>query len=166
MMRKEMKWMEESKRSGTALTTRKHMRVQCGTNANLSLVGLEPMQCGQPQGKTVKGRWQLTTRTRKTHYKNKEAQLWFNPLRPRVIGCTRESPHASGHSTCCWACRSVCPDINSPVVNASNLFTFWPVREFLVEIHTAKKYLWGVVFTHSVGCSRPTSSVNDLNAAK
>ena len=36
---------------------------------------------------------------------------------------------------------------NSIVVNAPNLFTFWPVREFLVEMHTAKMVLWGVVFT-------------------
>ena len=61
------------------------------------------------------------TRTRKTHYRNKQAQLWFNPQRPRVIGCTREFPHASGHSTCCGACRSV---PNSLVVTAPNLFTF------------------------------------------
>ena len=31
--------------------------------------------------------------------------------------------------------------------SCTNLFNFWPVREFLVEIHTAKMVLWGVVFT-------------------
>ena len=70
--------------------------------------------------------------------KNKQAQLWFNPQRSRVIGCTREFPHASGHYTCCWACRSVFRVTNSIVVNAPNLVTFCPVREFLVEIHTPK----------------------------
>ena len=37
---------------------------------------------------------------------------------------------------------------NSLVINAPNLFTFWLVREFLVQIHTAKMDLWGVVLTH------------------
>ena len=41
-----------------------------------------------------------------------------------------------------------------------------PVREFLVEIHTAEMDLWGVVFTHPVGCSRPPSAVNDPSAKK
>ena len=44
------------------------------------------------------------------------------------------------------------------------LFNFWPVREFLVEIHTAKMVLWGVVFAPTVGCSRPPSAVNDPSA--
>ena len=84
------------------------MRVQHGMNANLSLVGLEPMQCDQLQGTNSQGT--LTLTARKRDCKNKQAQLWFNPQRPRVIGrCTHEFPHASGHSTCCcWACRSVC----------------------------------------------------------
>ena len=29
----------------------------------------------------------------------------------------------------------------------TNLFNFWPVREFLVKIHTAKMVLWGIIFT-------------------
>ena len=35
-----------------------------------------------------------------------------------------DSQSASGHFTHCWACRSVCRDTNSLVVNAPNLFTF------------------------------------------
>ena len=34
-----------------------------------------------------------------------------------------DSPSVSGHFTHCWACRSVCRDTNSHVVNAPNLFT-------------------------------------------
>ena len=108
MMRMEKKWMEVSKMQCANIWTRQNSQ---GT---------------------------LTLTTKKGDYKNKQAQLWFNPQRPRVIGCTREFPHASGHSTCCWACRSVLHVTISIVVNAPNLFTFWPVREFLVEIHTAK----------------------------
>ena len=66
------------------------------------LPSLEPMQCDQPQGTNSKGTMTLTR-----DYKNKQAQLWFNPQRSRVTGCTREFPHVSVHCTCCWTCRSV-----------------------------------------------------------
>ena len=46
----------------------------------------------------------------------------------------------------------------------TNLFNFWPACEFLVEIHTAKTVLWGVVFTPPVGYSTPPSAVNDPTA--
>ena len=48
----------------------------------------------------------LTLTTRKTDHKNKQAKLWLNPHRPRVIECTRDFPHASVHCACCWAFRS------------------------------------------------------------
>ena len=56
-------------------------------------------------------------------------------------------PSNLGHFTHCWAFRSALRVTNSIVVTVPDLFTFWPVREFLVEFHTAKLVLWGVVFT-------------------
>ena len=85
---------------------------------------LESMHCANIS-KRKNSQGTLTLTTRKRDYKNKQAQLWFNPQRSRVIGCTREFRHASVHSTCCcWACRSVYPDTSSLDVNAPNLFTF------------------------------------------
>ena len=40
----------------------------------------------------------------------------------------------------CWDFRSVLRVVNS-ICRSTNLFNFWPVREFLVEIHTAKSGL-------------------------
>ena len=81
------------------------------------------------------------TNNKDKRLQNKQAQLWFNPQRSRVTGCTREFPHASVHSTCCCVCRSVLRVTNSIVVTSPNLFIFWPERAFLVEIHTAKMVL-------------------------
>ena len=51
-----------------------------------------------------------TNNKEETPKKKNKLSCGFNPQRPRVIGrCTREFPHASGHSTCCWACLSVVP---------------------------------------------------------
>ena len=75
-------------------------------------------------------------------------------------------PSVLGHFTNCWAFRSALRVTNSIVVTVPDLFTFWPVREFLAEFHTAKLVLWSVVFTHTVGCSRPPSAVNDPTATK
>ena len=57
----------------------------------------------------------MTQTTKTRDYKNKQAQLWLNPQRARVIG--------SVHSTCCCACCSVLRVTSSIVVNAPNLFT-------------------------------------------
>ena len=107
-----------------------------------ALPALEPMQCANIWRRT-NSQGTLTLTTRKRDYKNKQAKLWLNPQRPRVMECTREFPHAPVHCACCCACRSVFRVTHSIVVNASNLFTFWPVREFFVEIHTSK--MGGVV---------------------
>ena len=60
--------------------------------------------------------------------------------------------------THCCAFRSALRVTNSIVVHCTNLFNFWPFREFLVEIHTSKMVLWG--------CSRPPSAVNDPSTTK
>ena len=57
-----------------------------------------------------------------------------------------DSPNVSGHFTHCWDFDSVLRVVNS-ICRCTNLFNFWPVREFLVQFHTAKTVLWGVVFT-------------------
>ena len=41
----------------------------------------------------------------------------------------------------CTSCQQ------SNCCSCTHLFNFWPVRKFLVEIHTAKMVLWGLVFT-------------------
>ena len=56
-------------------------------------------------------------------------------------------PSVSGHFAHCWDFHSALRVNNSLVVAVPNLFTFWPVRKFLIQIHTAKTVLWGVVFT-------------------
>ena len=58
-------------------------------------------------------------------------------------------PSVSGHFTQCWDFRSALRVTNSIVAAAPNLFNFWPVREFLAEIHIAKLVLWGVVLTQN-----------------
>ena len=74
-------------------------------------------------------------------------------------------PSVSGHNTLLgfWPCTS-CQQFNC--CNCTNLFNFWLVREFLVEIHTARMVLWGVVFTPPIGYNRQPSAVNDPTATK
>ena len=124
------------------------------------LLALEPMQCACIwTRKNSQGTMTLTTRTRPQKQTSSADSVHESSVDVLV------SFHMLGvHSTCCCACCSVLRVTNSMVVNAPNLFTFWPVREFLVEIHTAKMDLWGVVFTPPVGCRRPPSAVNDPTA--
>ena len=51
----------------------------------------------------------------------------------------------SSHITHCWEFRSATRVTNSIVVIAPNLFNFWHVREFFVEVYIAKE----IVFTHA-----------------
>ena len=76
-------------------------------NANLDLIGpWANAMCDHVTKENSQGT--LTLTTRKTYYKNKQAQLWFSAQRPWIIGrCTRGFPHTSVHCACCWACRSV-----------------------------------------------------------
>ena len=101
---------------------------------------------------------------------NKEERLKTNKLSCGSIHNVHESLMYSWVSSCFSSvymllCLSLCVP-NSLVVTVPNLFTFWPVRESLVEIHTAKTDLWSVVFTPPVGCRRTPSTVNDLTATK
>ena len=135
MVRKEKKWMEKSKRPGTALTTRWHICVQCGMNANLSLVG--------PWATAVCDHLNKEKQSRDADTNNKEERLQ-KQTSSAVVQSTASTSHWSYSwvSTCFMSFHmllglSLCVP-RSLVVNAPNLFTFWPVREFLVEIHTAK----------------------------
>ena len=58
----------------------------------------------------------------------------------RFPKCFRSLHTLLRFSLCTWCQQFTC-------CSCTNLFNFWPVREFLVEIHTAKMVLWGVVFT-------------------
>ena len=77
----------------------------------------------------------------------------------RFPKCFRSHHTLLGFSLC-----TSCQQFNC--CSCTNLFNFWPVREFLVEIHTAKAVLWSVVLTHTVGYNRPPSAVNDPTATK
>ena len=55
-----------------------------------------------------------------------------------------DSPSVSGHFTHCWACRSVCRNTNSLVVNAPNFFTF-NLYENSLQRFTLRKWTCEVV---------------------
>ena len=83
----------------------------------------------------------------------------WHQLRSQISQVFQVTSHIVGISLC-----SSCQQFNC--CSCTNLFNFWPVREILVKIYTAKMVLWGVVFTTPVGYSRPTSAVNDPTATK
>ena len=78
---------------------------------------------------------------------NKEERLQrtkdLQCMMPHALASTTltDSPIVSGHFTHCLAFRSAPRVTYSIVVTVPNLFNFCPVREFLVEIHTAKMVL-------------------------
>ena len=53
------------------------MRVQCGMNANLSLVGLEPCVINLKEKQSR----DADTNNKEERDKNKQTQLWFSPQR-------------------------------------------------------------------------------------
>ena len=58
-----------------------------------------------------------------------------------AITTLTSSPSVSGHFTHCWDFRSVLHVVNLNYCRCNHLLNFWPIREFLVEVHTAKKGL-------------------------
>ena len=120
----------QSKKHTTMRMKHGWVRIQTWTNAEW---------CHLKKEKTVKGRWQRKRTKNKT---KKSFNAW----------CLHAGWHqnyalkffsAPSHFTRCWTCLSVCWESNSLVVNAQNFFTFSPVREFPVEVHTAKLDVWG-----------------------
>ena len=110
-----------------------------GMSANLS-----QMQCAII--------WTRTKQSRDADTNKKEERLKTNKLRCGSIHSVHESMF-SWVSTCFRSFHMLLglslwvP--NSLVDNAPNTLTLWLVREFLVEIHTAKMDVWGVVFTQT-----------------
>ena len=111
--------MEKSKRSEATPTARMNHEDDHGMNGDSIL---SQTVCVYQNKENSQGT--MTRTTRKRDHKNKQAQLWFNPQRSRVTGCTREFLHASVHCACCCACRSALRVTNSLVVTVPNLFTF------------------------------------------
>ena len=149
MMRKEMKWKEKSMRSEATLTA---CMDDYGVNGDSNL---SHNACASNKEDS-----QSTT-------DNKKEKLWktkdLQCMMTHALASTAltDSPSVSSHFTHCWAFHSVLRVVNSISRCSTNVFSFYPVREFLVQLHTAKTVLWGVVFTPPVDCSRPRSAVND-----
>ena len=90
--------------------------------------------CVQLSSKTVKGQRHLLTTRKRDYKKTKDLQcLKTHALASTTLTC---SPSVSGHFTHCWVslCTS-CHQFNC--CRCNHLL----IREFLVEIHTAKKGL-------------------------
>ena len=159
MIRKEMKWMEKSKRSEATLTAHVKHEDDYGMDEdpNLSHSVRMSKQGKQSKNNDTKSKKERLRKTKDFQCMMAHALAWTT-----LTDC----PNVSGHSTHCWAFRSALRVTNSNVVAVPVYEIFWPVHEFLVEIHTAEMVLWSVVFTHPVGCRRPTSAVNDPTATK
>ena len=144
MMKKEKKWMEKSKRSEATLTTDD----TCACN----------MGWMRTWANAVCDHLNKEKQSRDADTNNQQERLQ-KQTSSAVVQSTASTSHwlmYSWVSTCFRSFNmllglSLCVP-NSLVVNAPNLFTFWPVREFLVEIHTSKMDLWGVVFTVTTPC--------------
>ena len=135
-----MKWREKSKRSEATLTT---CMDDYGMNgdSNLSQTVCVHLNKEDSQGKTT------LTDNKKRDYENEGSSMHEDSC----IGinnahmfpkCFRPLHTLLGFSLC-----TSCQQFNC--CSCTNVFSFWPVRDFLVEIHTAKMVLWGVVFTEN-----------------
>ena len=153
-----MKWREKSKRSEATLTVRMKHEDDYGMNGDSNL-----SHSVRASNKEDSQRTTTLTDNKKRDYENEGSSMHDGSC--IGINYAHRFPSVSGHFTHCWDFRSVLRVVNS-ICRCTNLFNFWPVREFLVEIHTAKTVLWGVVFTPPVGYSRPPSAVNDPTATK
>ena len=159
MMRKEMKWREKSKISEATLTVRMKHEDDYGMNGDKNLSQSVRASKQRRQSRDDDTNWQQRRETTKT----KDLQcMMIHALASTTL---TDFPSVSGHFTHSRDFRSVLRVVNS-ICRCTHLFNFWLVREFLVEIHTAKTVLWGVVFTPPVGYSRPPSAVNDPIATK
>ena len=122
-----MKWMEKSKRS---LTVGMKHEDDYGMNGDSNL---SHSVRTSKQGR--QGTMTLTDNREERLRKTKDLQyMKTHALASTTLTC---SPRVSGHFTHCWVslCTS-CRQFNC--WRCTNLFNFWPVREILVEIHTAK----------------------------
>ena len=128
--------MEKSKRSEATLTVRIKHEDDHGMNgdSNLSQTVCEHLYKENSQGTMT-----LTDNKEERLQKTKNLQC----MMPHALALPTltDFPSVSGHFKHCWAFRSAPRVTNSIVVTVPNLFNFRPVREFLVEIHTAKMVL-------------------------
>ena len=135
-----MKWMEWSKRSLNVLMKHDH---DDGVNK------AQPKCACICQRKVKRQRHEMTTKKR--DYENEGSSM-------HEVSCIGINyAHTHIFPKCC---RSLHTLFSFALCIVSSIFIlvaaqFWPAREFL-----------GVVFTHSVGCSRPTSAVSDPLATK
>ena len=138
MIRNEMKWREKSKRSEATLTT---CVDDYGMNGDSNLSHSVRASKQGRQSKDDDTNWQQRRETTKNEGSSMHdvSCIGINYAH-RFPKCFRSLHTLFGFSLC-----TSCQQINC--CSCTNLFNFWPVSEFLVEIHTAKTVLWGVVFT-------------------
>ena len=75
------------------------------------------------------------------------------------------SPSVSSHFTNCWV--SLCTSWRQfQLFSLLHLLIFDLFAYSLWRFKMRKRVFWGVLFTHSVGCSKPPSFVNDAIATK
>ena len=123
-----MKWMEKSKRSEATITAHMKHEDDYGMNGDSYLSHSVRISKKGRQSRDDDTNWQQTRETTKNEGSSMHdgSCIGINYAH-RFPKCVR-----SLHTLfCCW----------------TNLFNFWPVREFLVEIRTANMVLWGVVFS-------------------
>ena len=138
-MRKEMKWMDIFKRKRTTLTEHLKHEGDHGMNrvSNLSQSVRTSIQWRQSRDDDTNWqRWRETTNNERSSMQD-DSCIGINfPHRfPKCFG----SLHTLLGFALCTSCQQFY------CCSCTNLFNSWPVREFLVEIHTSKMVLWSVV---------------------
>ena len=136
-----MKWMERSKRS---LTVRMKHEDDHGMNEDSNLSHSVRASIKEDSQRTTT---QTDNKKRETT-KTKDLQcMTTHASASTTLTC---SPSVAGHFTHCWAslCAS-CRQCNC--CRCTHLFNFWPVREFLAEIYTAKTGLLRLLSLHCAG---------------
>ena len=163
MMRKEKKWKEVSKRSGTALTTRWYMRVRCGMNVNLSFC--QPLsQCSVRTSEQGNSQGTMTPTTRTRDYKKQTSSA--------VVQSTAFTSHwlkNSWISTCFSSlrmllCLSLCTSCNC--CQCTKLIHCLTCTGIPCRVSHCENGLVRCCLYTPVACSRPPSTVIDPTATK
>ena len=158
MMRKEMKWMEKSKRSEATLTVRMKHEDDYGMNEDSNLSHSVRASNKEDSQRTTT----LTDkkeRLRKGRIFNAWWLMHWHQLRSQIPQVFQVTSHIVGIFALYFA--SSIQFVAVPIYSISDLYanSFW-------RFTLRKRVFWGVVFTHPVGCSRPPSAVNDPIATK
>ena len=142
-MRKDMKWWEKSKRSEATLRVRMKHEDDHGMNGDSNLSHSVRASEQERQSRDDDTNWQQKKRDyEKRWIFNAWCLMHWHQLRSQIPKCFMSLHTLLGFSLCTSCQQANC-------CSCTNLFNFWPVREFLEKFHTEKTVLWGVVFTGS-----------------